>query len=165
MNKPEAPCSDDPTYSFSSCIFHYISTNIGCHIGWIDSSMKSTLPNCTNWTDINAYDNQLAVVAAMSWFEITKTTGCYTSCTVRTFTFAECKAMKVSWRHDWSSSFYLAAETTEVTKTEEFWVYDLTDAITGIGGALGLFLGWSVLYMVQKIATCMKAVCFCLRSK
>jgi hypothetical protein len=72
--------------------------------------------------------------------------------------------MKVSWRHDWSSAFYLAAETTEVTKTDEFWVFDLTDAITGIGGALGLFLGWSVLHC-SNAGYLHETSCICLLSK
>ena len=102
---------------------------------------------------INDYDIELGVVAKMTWFEITKTTGCFTSCTVRGFTVAECKQMKVTWKHDWLSAFYLAPKTTEVAKTEEFLVFDLSDTKSGIGGSLGLFLGWYVLYMIQNIFT------------
>jgi hypothetical protein len=106
--------------------------------------------------EINNYDIELGVVAKMTWFKITKTTGCFTSCTVRGFTFAECNQLKVTWKHDWSSAFYLEPKTTEVAKTEEFLVFDLSDTISGIGGSLGLFLGWSVLYVIQNIFNGMK---------
>ena len=120
--------------------------------------MTCSFRNCSSWKEINNYDSLQAEIAAISWFEITKTTGCQTSCPVKAFQFAECKMKKVTWRHDWSSAFYLAVKTTEVMKTEEFLIFDLSDTISGIGGSLGLFLGWSVLYMIKNITAGMKRV-------
>ena len=120
--------------------------------------MISSFPNCSSWKEINAYDSLQAENKALSWFEITKGTGCQTSCMVKSFKFAECKMKKVTWIHNWSSAFYLAAKTTEVMKTEEFLIFDLSDTISGIGGSLGLFLGWSVLYMIKNITAGMKRV-------
>ena len=39
------------------------------------------------------------------------------------------------------------AEKTSVEEQEELLVFDIEDLINGIGGALGLFLGWSILYL------------------
>ena len=39
------------------------------------------------------------------------------------------------------------AEKTSVEGQEELLVFDSEDLINGIGGALGLFLGWSMLYL------------------
>ena len=39
------------------------------------------------------------------------------------------------------------AEETSVEGQEELLVFDSEDLINGIGGALGLFLGWSILYL------------------
>ena len=39
------------------------------------------------------------------------------------------------------------AEKTSVEEHEELLVFDIEDLINGIGGALGLFLGWSILYL------------------
>ena len=54
---------------------------------------------------------------------------------------------------DFSSSFFLVAEKTSVEGQEELLVFDFEDLINGIGGALGLFLGWSILYLgkIEKI--------------
>ena len=98
--------------------------------------MISSFPNCSSWKEINAYDSLQAENKALSWFEITKGTGCQTSCMVKSFQFAECKMKKVTWIHNWSSAFYLAAKTTEVMKTEEFLIFDLSDTISGIGGTI-----------------------------
>ena len=39
------------------------------------------------------------------------------------------------------------AEKTSVEGQEELLVFDFEDLINGIGGAMGLFLGWSILYI------------------
>lgn len=48
---------------------------------------------------------------------------------------------------NYSSAFILTAEKTSVEGQEELLVFDKEDLINGIGGALGLFLGWSILYL------------------
>ena len=52
---------------------------------------------------------------------------------------------------NYSSAFYLMAEKTSVEGQEELLVFDFEDLINGIGGALGLFLGWSILYLATEI--------------
>ena len=39
------------------------------------------------------------------------------------------------------------AEKTSVEGQEELLMFDILDLINGIGGALGLFLGWSILQL------------------
>ena len=39
------------------------------------------------------------------------------------------------------------AEKTSVEGQEELLLFDFEDLINGIGGALGLFLGWSILQL------------------
>ena len=39
------------------------------------------------------------------------------------------------------------AEKTSVEGQEELLVFDFEDLINGIGGALGLFLGWSIFFL------------------
>ena len=43
------------------------------------------------------------------------------------------------------------AEKTSVERQEELLVFDFEDLINGIGGALGLFLGWSILQLGKYI--------------
>ena len=53
----------------------------------------------------------------------------------------------ITWDVNYSSAFFLMAEKTSVEGQEEMLVFDFEDLINGIGGALGLFLGWSILYI------------------
>lgn len=53
----------------------------------------------------------------------------------------------ITWDVNYSSAFILTAEKTSVEGQEELLVFDKEDLINGIGGALGLFLGWSILYL------------------
>ena len=49
-----------------------------------------------------------------------------------------------------SSAFFLSAEKTRIRLEEELVVFGFDDVVNGIGGALGLFLGWSILYIVLE---------------
>ena len=64
----------------------------------------------------------------------------------------------VTWNHNWSSAFHLELETSEVRQEQEFLVFDLFDTLNGIGGAMGLFLGWSVFYLVGHLANGVKNI-------
>ena len=62
---------------------------------------------------------------------------------------------------DYSSAFFLMAEKTSVEGQEELLIFDFEDLINGLGGALGLFLGWSILYIGKsKITTNDKVILF-----
>ena len=88
---------------------------------------------------------------------LTSESGCRVKCTIIEYHFKRTKEESVTWKQEWSSAFYLHAETTEERLEEEYWVFDTSDALNGIGGALGLFLGWSILFILQKIlAMCQK---------
>ena len=50
----------------------------------------------------------------------------------------------------YSSAFFLMAEKTRIRLEEELLVFGFEDVVNGVGGALGLFLGWSILYIVLE---------------
>ena len=54
------------------------------------------------------------------------------------------------WKVAWSSAFFLSAEKTRIRLEEELLVFGFEDVVNGVGGALGLFLGWSILYIVLE---------------
>ena len=56
----------------------------------------------------------------------------------------------IYWRTKSSSSFYLFAEKTLVKHEEELLTFDSGDLLNGLGGALGLFLGWSLLHICNE---------------
>ena len=155
ISKTQDICSDNPGYSFTSCVFTFIARTVGCQIPWIYSSLDQgeTQPVCTNKKQIIEYDDLLASLEPLSGFAITNITKCPPRCTVRQYSFHKCKSEQVSWKREWSSALYLGAERTEIRREEEYWIFDSADTLNGIGGALGLFLGWSVLYLVNQVVT------------
>ena len=150
LDKPDEPCADDPRYSFTSCIFLFISSSFGCHIDWFDFNMEKQFPPCTDREEMILYKKMMDLVSTASWIELKNLTGCIAKCTVNHYSFSECQKEDVTWKHDWSSSFYLAAERTRIRTEEEFLAFDIPDTINGIGGALGLFLGWSLLFLIEQ---------------
>ena len=157
ISKSHSPCSDNPNYSFTECVFNYIARSAGCQIHWIYTHMTVKFPECETREQFNDYDRNLAILDSMSGFGIANMTECPIRCRVQQYSFSECKSELVTWKHDWSSSFYLGAEMTEVRREEEFWVFDASDTLNGIGGALGLFLGvsflmiWDILEFLLKL--------------
>ena len=59
----------------------------------------------------------------------------------------ELREETITWDVDYSSAFFLMTEKTSVEGQEELLVFDFEDLVNGIGGALGLFLGWSILQL------------------
>ena len=57
----------------------------------------------------------------------------------------------VDWKTSSSSAFYLSAEKSLVKTEEELLAFDFEDLVNGLGGALGLFLGWSLLHIFGEI--------------
>ena len=62
------------------------------------------------------------------------------------------------WKHEWASAFYLIAESSVQQVEQEYLVFDLSDAMNGIGGAMGLFLGWSILYLMQRCGSAVRNI-------
>ena len=56
----------------------------------------------------------------------------------------------IYWKTSSSSSFFLSAEKTIVKTEEELLAFDFEDLVNGLGGALGLFLGWSLLHIFYQ---------------
>ena len=44
-----------------------------------------------------------------------------------------------------------------VIKEEELWAFDFDDTLNGIGGAMGLFLGWSLLNILSSCSSGLSA--------
>ena len=66
------------------------------------------------------------------------------------FLSAQLREETITWDVHYSSAFFLIAEKTSVEGQEELLVFDFEDLLNGIGGALGLFLGWSLLYEYEN---------------
>ena len=64
--------------------------------------------------------------------------------------FLQTSNERIDWKVSSSSAFFLSAEKTRIRLEEELVVFGFDDVVNGIGGALGLFLGWSILHIVLE---------------
>ena len=69
----------------------------------------------------------------------------------RTFDLKTVSLVNATQKRNWSSAFYLSVETSSYTRKEEFWVYDVWDLTSGLGGLLGLFIGTSFIGILFAI--------------
>ena len=64
--------------------------------------------------------------------------------------FCQISEETINWKTLSSSSFFLYADKTLVKTQRELLSFDLDDLVNGLGGALGLFLGWSLLHISNQ---------------
>ena len=70
------------------------------------------------------------------------------TCVLRTFTVVENSREEANWARNWSSSFYLDVKTSSFITQTEFYAYDIWNLTSGLGGLMGLFIGWSFLSII-----------------
>ena len=55
---------------------------------------------------------------------------------------------EATWGRNWSASFYLDVKTSSFIQQTEFYAYDIWNLTSGLGGLMGLFIGWSFLSII-----------------
>ena len=150
LNLESSPCVEDQSYSFNECIFTYIATGAGCLLDWVPSDPAPRFSGCVTKKQILLYNEKLKSAINLPWAKLVEESGCHPKCLVKSYILTKTSEEDITWRHDWSSSFFINAEKTLIRTDEELLAFDLPDMINGIGGALGLYLGWSLLYMVAE---------------
>ena len=152
LNKPTTPCVSDPNYSYRKCMFAYIATMSGCHLDWVSPLNKKYTP-CISREQLLAYNEHLMFSLNTPLAKLAGESGCFAKCKSKEFIFMQKSKEKLTWKHHWSSSFFLEAERTRVKNEEELLTFDYTDTLNGIGGAMGLFLGWSLLNILSSCSS------------
>ena len=160
LNKPSSPCIEDPSYSYTQCMFQFVANMAGCHLDWV-TSLSEEHPRCTSTEQVLTYNENLFFALTTPWMKLAEKSGCHAKCKYKEFIFTEISEESATWKHNWSSSFFLVAEKTLIKYEEELLAFDISDTLNGIGGAMGLFLGWSVLYIVSQ---CSSAIWLCMKS-
>ena len=69
----------------------------------------------------------------------------------RSFSFVEKTKQEANWGRNWSAAFYMDVATSSFTHQTEFYAYDIWELTSGLGGLMGIFLGWSFLFVIVQI--------------
>ena len=148
INKAKEQCVEKEEYSITECLMEFVTRSTGCLLDWRQSFHSDKYPACRSLEEIVRYRDLLLNISKLSWKRLTERSGCYGKCRYKKYTFTRTSKERITWRVSWSSAFFLSAEKTRVRLEEELEVFGVEDVVNGVGGALGLFLGWSVLYIV-----------------
>ena len=158
LSKDSAPCTNDPDNSFTLCISQHITELIGCRLDWFNLTIGTDFPTCSTRDQLLALGYETTRLHSASWRDLTSESGCFVKCTIKQFQFTKIRQDVAEWKRDLASAFYLIAESSVQRVEEEYLVFDMSDAMNGIGGAMGLFLGWSILYLMQKCGTAVRNI-------
>ena len=162
LNTPAKPCQERDELSFTRCLMEFVARRVGCHLDWLGTFAFPQYPPCQTLEQLKEYSNVLENIKELPWPKLTKETGCIGKCVYKEYHFNkvngytetessqheyQLREETITWDLNYSSAFLLTAEKTAVEGQEELLVFETEDLINGIGGALGLFLGWSILYL------------------
>ena len=169
LQSKDSPCREEEeeggeSYSFTRCLLQFVAGRAGCHLDWVGGHTETNYPTCRSLSQLKIYGDLLEEIAHYSWLRLTRESGCVRKCQYQQYNFVkvglafrlvkcwhpgliQLREEPITWGGNYSSAFILMAEKTSVEEHEELLVFDIEDLINGIGGALGLFLGWSILYL------------------
>ena len=94
--------------------------------------------------------------------ELLRKTGCHLKCSTQQYKVIKTTQTEMKWINDWVSEVFLDIYSVTMERRKEYYTYDLVmiinyyhggriyvifqnDLVGGIGGYMGMFLGWSFL--------------------
>ena len=148
IRRESEKCERDVDYKFTDCISKFIATTVGCTTNWISYNVGSNLKTCSNSTEIQKFKELMINLKEKPFQQLSKTTKCLPKCSVTAYSFNLKKTkIKEKGPRNWTSAFFLHSSNLSPLTAIEYIPYDFTELTSDVGGYLGLFLGWSILYM------------------
>ena len=101
---------------------------------------------------VEAFENYFSLLTKLKSDQIgkiKKESGCYTKCKVRIYSYNIKENSITNNSKKWISEIFIQPKSSVVEYLEEYYNFDFQDLISSIGGYLGLFLGWSVLSLME----------------
>ena len=147
ISKRGRPCNQEPSYSFTQCLKNYIRSVARCQL-WIWKDDQEH-PPCLTIDDFQVYKGEMDWILKAKPSDIIAKTRCFPKCKIREFVFTTTSKSKVSEGAAWHGEFQLGVKLSSYEDYEEYFVFGFQDFITSLGGFLGLFLGWSLLEIID----------------
>ena len=146
INTNDNQCVEDDKYSFTKCLKKYVTEKSNCTINFFEreSNRKSF---CTK-DSFAKYTQLLQDVKQKPILEINKESGCYAKCRTIHYSY-EKNLKKVFGETKWDAEVYIQPKSSVVEYFTEYYSFDVNDLISNVGGNLGLFLGWSILTLME----------------
>ena len=149
ISSNEKPCVANNDYSFTQCLFDYASKKTNCTID-IKRKSNADVFSCLN-DEFQRYSKLLVELKRGKISKVKRDSGCYPKCSYSKYSY-ELAEQTMDWNSNWTSEVYIQAKSSEVEYLIEYRNFDANDLISSIGGNLGLFLGWSLLSLVEAMS-------------
>ena len=139
MNQNNKPCNVEPNYNFQLCVRNSLTSEVGCRPPW-DLWSSPDFPCCTEMDKLKMFERINTDMFLLSDLEdIIYKTGCIAPCVYKEYKLvAEPDKINSS-----EKILYLAFAENEIIVDKEIEIYSWISLLSDIGGALGLFLGFS----------------------
>lgn len=140
-------CTKDKSYSFTDCVTNYIAARVGCAVNWISPRYEMNIRNCSKSEEIQKYKEIMINLKGKGYEDLRRTTKCSSKCSITAYTFYKQKTKEDNSSKNWTSAFYLHSSNQPPLNSVQRQTYNLPQLTSDIGGYLGLYLGWSLLYI------------------
>ena len=110
---------------------------------------EEKVPNCSSFSSLQAFESYYTRVFFSSEEKLRKITGCLLPCSYTHYSLSD----TYSFARNNGTEFVLTYALTDHLIEEEVLLFPLDSLVSELGGALGLFLGFSFLGAVDTMQT------------
>ena len=148
LSTKKDPCIKKENYSFTQCLQEYVRKETNCEIEFF-SKLKDKTPLCKK-KEFDLYFHMLTNLKHDPLSDVQKRSGCYPKCKAVHY-FYELEKNILTWKTNYTSQVFIEPQSNVVEVASEYYEFDTNDLISSVGGNLGLFLGWSLLSISEKL--------------
>ena len=157
MNRPQQfECNPDENYNYNQCVRKSLSIKMGCNYPWDMVDTKNNYQTCNTTSQLQQYWKLLyPKMYYANPKELTNLTGCQLPCH-----YIQFSVVGTPEEYDIKGSplIELSYTSTDLTSSREVWLYPFDSLVSEFGGALGLFLGFSFLGLLDVIQSLFKCL-------
>jgi hypothetical protein len=154
-NEKTNPCNENPNYDFQLCVRNSLTRKVGCRMPW-DLRSSPNIPLCSGIDQANKFQEVCLDISLFSDLEsIINKTGCIAPGFYKEYKLV----LEPSNIEREYKGLYLAFTDNKVMVEEEIESYSGISLVSEIGGALGLFLGFSFVMVWDAAEVVIRKIC------
>ena len=150
LKKTNHDCKEDNSMLFKDCINEFIMEKIGCHLPWL-SQMSKTLPMCKSNSELQSFRNISLHLTSQAVKNEIEREGCFVPNCKRTKWIKNQYTEKSPEGMNFTKIYLYIPSTAKVLERKEILLANTSTFVADIGSYLGLFLGGSILLLVDLI--------------